>query len=76
MSLLEEMRADVEGSYGELATLDAVRQVKTMKALKAKSNDKVNELAAKDEEIQQLQQQLDVRKKTNFYCILEHSMFM
>ena len=63
MSLLEEIKADVEGSYGALATLDAVRQVKTMKALKAKSNDKVNELAAKDEEIQQLQQQLEVRKK-------------
>ena len=61
VSLLEEIKADVEGSYGELATLDAVRQVKTMKALKAKSNDKVNELAAKDEKIQQLQQQLEVR---------------
>ena len=64
VTALEEIKADVEGDYGELATVDAVRQVKTMKALKAKSNDKVNELAAKDKEIQQLQQQLEV--KLNF----------
>ena len=62
MSLLEEIKADVEGYYRELAILDAVRQVKTMKALKAKSNDKVSELTAKDEEIQQLKQQLEVRE--------------
>ena len=64
VTALEEMKADVEGDYGELATVDAVRQVKTMKVLKAKSIDKVNELAAKDEEIQQLQQQLEVKFKT------------
>ena len=61
VTALEEMKTDVEGAYGELATIDAVRQVKTVKALNAKSNDKVNELAAKDEEIQQLQQQLEVK---------------
>ena len=58
---LEEARATIEGAYGELATVDAARQVRTMKALKNRSEDKVNELAAKDEEIQQLQQQLAVR---------------
>ena len=61
VTALEEMKTDVEGDYGELATVDAVRQVKTMKVLKAKGKDKVNELAAKDEEIQQLQQQLEVK---------------
>ena len=60
VTALEEMKADIEGDYGALATVDAVRQVKTMKALKAKSNDRVNELAAKEEEIQQLQHQLEV----------------
>ena len=64
MTALEEMKADVEGDYGELATIDAVRQVKTVKVLKTKSKDKVNELAAKDEEIQQLQQQLEVKLNT------------
>ena len=64
MTALEEMKADIEGEYGELATVDAVRQVKTVKVLKAKNKDKVNELAAKDEEIQQLQQQLEVMFKT------------
>jgi hypothetical protein len=55
------MKVVIEGDYGELATVDAVRQVRTMKALKSRSDDKVNELAAKDEQIQQLQQQLAVR---------------
>ena len=58
---LEEIKATIEGAYGELATVDAVRQVRTMKALKSRSEDKLNELAAKDEQIQQLQQQLAVR---------------
>ena len=47
---LEEMKSEVEGAYGELATVDAVRQVRTMKALKAKRN-----------EIERLQEQLEVR---------------
>ena len=41
----------VEGDYGELATVDAVRQVRIMKALKRRSEDRLNELAAKDEQI-------------------------
>ena len=61
MTALEEARVTIEGAYGELATVDAVRQVRTMKALKSRSDDKINELAAKDEEIQQLQHQLEVR---------------
>ena len=61
VSALEGMKGAIEGGYGELATVDAVRQVRTMKALKSRSEDKVNELAAKDEQIQQLQLQLAVR---------------
>ena len=58
---LKGMKGAIEGGYGELATVDAVRQVRTMKALKSRSEDKVNELTAKDEQIQQLQLQLAVR---------------
>ena len=61
VSALEGMKGVIEGGYGELATVDAVRQVRTMKALKSKSEDKLNMLAAKDEQIHQLQQQLAVR---------------
>ena len=55
--VLEGLKGDIEGTCGELTTVDAVRQVKTAMALK-KSKEKVDELTAKEEEIQQLQQQL------------------
>ena len=61
VTALEGMKGVIEGDYGELATVDAVRQVRTMKALKSKSEDKLDMLAAKDEQIHQLQQQLAVR---------------
>ena len=71
VTALEEARATIEGAYGELATVDAVRQVRTMKALKSRSDVKVNELAAKDGEIQQLQHQLEVRIDMNVVlCIM------
>ena len=54
--MLEGMKADIEGPCGELATMDAARQVKMAKALKMKKD----QLAAKDQEIRQLQQQLEV----------------
>ena len=59
VTALEEMKAGDRGAYGELATIKAVRQVKMTKALK----DNSNLLAAKDEEIQQLHQQLEVNLK-------------
>ena len=70
VTALEEMKGIIEGGYGELATVDAVRQVRTMKALKSRSGDKLNELAAKDERIQQLQQQLAVSIKVFSYFFL------
>ena len=57
--VLEGLKRDIEGTCGELTIVDAVRQVKTAMALK-KSKEKVDELTAKEEEIQQLQQQLEV----------------
>ena len=59
---LEEMKADIEGPYGEVARIDAVRQVVTMRALKKREitvREKTDESAAKDEEIRQLQQELE-----------------
>ena len=56
--VLEGLKGDIEGTCGELTIVDAVRQVKTAMALKKKSKEKVDELTAKEEEIQQLQQQL------------------
>ena len=57
VTALEGMKGDIEGPCGELATMDAVRQVKIAKALK---KEKVDQLTAKDQEIQQLHQQLEV----------------
>ena len=61
VSTLEEMKTDIEGSYGELAKVDAVRQVMTMKAFQQRKKENADEMIAKDEEIQQLRQQLQVR---------------
>jgi hypothetical protein len=58
--VLEGLKGDVEGPCGKLATADAARQVMTTLALKRKGREKVDELTAKEEEIQQLQQQLEV----------------
>ena len=54
VSALEEMKADVEGSYGELAKVDAVRKVMTVKAFQQRKKENADEVIAKDEEIQQL----------------------
>jgi hypothetical protein len=59
---IQRVKSDVEGAYGELAKLDAVRQVVTMKTLRgreAEVREKANEVLAKEEEIRQLQQQLE-----------------
>ena len=60
VTALEGLKGDIEGPCGELTTVDAVRQVKTAMALKEKNRESVDELTAKEEEIQQLQQQLEV----------------
>ena len=59
---LEEMKATIEGPYGEFAKMDAVKQVAMMRALRRRDEDvrvKMDELATKNGEIQQLQQQLE-----------------
>ena len=64
VSSLEEMKADIEGSYGVLAKVDAVRQVMTVKALQQHKKENADEVITKDEEIQHLQQLLQVRHFT------------
>ena len=59
---LEEMKADIEGPYGDVTRIDAVRQVVMMRALRKKDTEvreKTDESAAKDVEIHQLQQELE-----------------
>ena len=54
---LQGIRADIEGPCGAITRADAVRQVVMMKEILRKDSgvrEKVRELAAKDEEIQQL----------------------
>ena len=55
--VLEGLKGDIEGPCGELTTMDAVKQVKTAMALSKKSKEIVD---AKEGELQQLQQQLEV----------------
>ena len=59
---LEEMKADIEGAYGDIARIDAVRQVVTMRALRKKETEvreKRDESSAKDVEIHQLHEELE-----------------
>ena len=58
--VLEGLKGDIEGPCGKLTTMDAARQVKTAMAFNEKSKEKVDELTAKQEEIQHLRQQLEV----------------
>ena len=69
---LEEMKADIEGPYGEIAKADAVRQVVMMRALKRRETEvreKSDESAAKDEEIHQLQQELEHEQVVIIICV-------
>ena len=67
---LEEMKADIEGPYGEVARIDAVRQVVMMRALRRRESEvreKTDESAAKDEEIHHLQQDLEHEQVDTVY---------
>ena len=63
------MKADIEGSYGELAKIDAVRQVMTTKAFQQRKKENADEMTAKDEQIQQLRQHLQVRYVIESVCV-------
>ena len=58
---LKEMKADIEGPCGNVTRIDAVRQVVMMREILGRETEvrrKTDESAAKDEEIDQLQQEL------------------
>ena len=62
ITALEDMKADIDGPYGEVARADAVRQVVMMRTLKRRETEvreKTDESAAKDEEIHCLQLELE-----------------
>ena len=66
VTALEEMEEEIEGRYGELSKLDAVRQVVTMKALLVKEHelkDRANEIQSKSEQIKQLQKNMEHAQK-------------
>ena len=59
---LEEMEVIIDGPCGEIAKIDAVRQVVMMRAILGRETEvrrKTDESTAKDEEIHQLQQELE-----------------
>ena len=56
------MKAVIEGPYWEFTKMDTMKQIAMMRALKQRDEDvrvKTEELAAKDREIRQLQNQLE-----------------
>ena len=71
VTILEGMKERVDGPFGDVARADAVRQVVTTRTL-AKTQtvirEQVGDLAARDEEIRQLQLQIEVS------VILYHNM--
>ena len=63
VATLEGMRADIEGPCGAVARAEAMRQVVMMKAFMGTQSairEQTNEIAAKDEVIQQLRLQIQV----------------
>ena len=62
VAVLEEMKVDIEGPYGDVSRIDAVREVVMKRALRKREvegREKTAESAEKDVEIQQLQQELE-----------------
>ena len=62
VAALEEMKADIEGPYGDVSRADAVREVVMKRALRKREvevREKTAESAEKDVELHQLQQELE-----------------
>ena len=62
ITYLEGMKADIDGPCGDVARIDAVRQVVMMRAILGREREmrrKTDESAAKDEENRQLLQELE-----------------
>ena len=77
VTLLKEIKSNIEGPCGELARLDAIKQVTTAKILKRKDaevREKTNELTAKDNEIQQLHLQLEQQVSVYAHAVLYNTI--
>ena len=62
VAALQEMKAEIEGVYGDIVRADAVREVVMKRALRKREvevREKTAESAEKDVEIQQLQHELE-----------------
>ena len=71
---LEEMKPAIDGVCGEVARADAVRQVVVMRAILGRETEvrrKTDELAAKNEEIHHLQQELEQEQVGQYYIIMQ-----
>ena len=80
LTSLAEMRGSIEGPYGDIARIDAARHVVIMKTLREKDaevNKKRDELAAKDKDLYELQQELGKEQVINPteppLCMLTHT---
>ena len=72
------MRVDIEGPCGAVARADAVRQVVMMKAFmetQSAMREQTNELAAKEEIIQQLRLHIQVGTTYNRILLLKSETF-
>ena len=59
LACLQSVTADIEGAYGELEKLDAVRQVAMVKKLAGQEAERSSQMREKNNEIRQLQHQLE-----------------
>ena len=70
LACLQSVTADIEGAYGELEKLDAVRQVAMIKKLAGQEAERSSQMREKINEIRQLQHQLEHSQVILpfFYC--------
>lgn len=62
ITALEEIKAIIEGNYGSVTKIDAVRQVLTIRALRksdAEVRERTDQLAGRDQRINELQHDLE-----------------
>ena len=79
LTTLELLEDEIEGPYGELSKLDAVRQVAAMKVLLVKDvevKETANELAAKIEKVKRLQKKLEHTHKVTGITLRGNSNYI
>ena len=66
---LQQMKGDIDGCFTELAKMDAVKHIMTVKALNQSRQDHLEALTTKDSTIQQLKHQLEVHAVACLYYV-------